>query len=264
MKLLTPLLLGLMIYSPLSWADDDIEDNSFLVEEAYNQEPGIVQFIFNYQGFKKSKDTNFTFTNEIPMGSQTHQFSYTLPYNHLDATSLNGLGDVMLNYRYQLLTSETLAMAPRVSLILPTGDYKKGLGTGSSGLQFNHTLSAKINSKLVNHWNIGFTYTPSYKEPTADTTDSTLSYNFATSFVYLYSKTLNFMVEFVGNQNETLSAPKTKTIANTFFIAPGIRYAINCKSGMQIVPGIGAPIGLGPSERESAYFLYLSIEDKLW
>lgn len=264
MKKCNFLLIALLLLSHHAWSGDDIEDNSFLVEEAYNQEPGVVQFIFNYQVFKKSKDSNFLFTNEMPMGSQTHQFSYSLPYNRLDATGDKGLGDIQLNYRYQLLADEKLAMAPRLTLILPTGDYKKGLGTGSAGLQFNHTLSAQINSSLMNHWNVGFTYTPSYKEASADATDSTTSFNFATSFVYLHSKTLNFMAEFVGNQNEVLTSPGVKTTTNTFFIVPGFRYAINFPSGMQIVPGIGAPIGLGPSERESSVFLYLSIEDKLW
>ena len=256
--------LGLVILSAINArANDDIEDNSFLVEEAYNQEPGVVQFIFNYQSFKKSKDTNFSFTTEMPIGTQDHQFSFTAPYNSIDSTSVKGMGDLALNYRYQLLANEQIAMAPRISLLLPTGDYKKSLGTGSVGLQFNHTLSAKINSKLMSHWNIGFTYTPSYKEPTG-ATENTTGFNYGTSLVYLYSKTLNFMAEFVGNLNEKLTDPNTKTTENTFYFIPGVRYAINCESGMQIVPGIGAPIGFGPSERESAVFLYLSIENKLW
>lgn len=255
--------VALLSLSTLVWAADDIEDNSFLVEEAYNQEPGVVQFIFNYQAFKKSKDTNFSFTNEMPIGSQSHQFSYTVPYNSIDSTKVKGLGDILLNYRYQLLSNENIAMAPRVSLILPTGDYKKSLGAGSVGLQFNHTLSAKINSCLMNHWNMGFTYIPSYKEPSGET-DSTTSFNYGTSFIYLYSKTFNLMAEFVGNLNEKLSSPGVKTAENTFYFVPGFRYAINLQSGMQIVPGLGAPIGLGPSERESALFVYLSIENKLW
>ncbi len=256
-------VFALFSISTFVWAAEDIEDNSFLVEEAYNQEPGVVQFIFNFQAFKKSKDTGFSFTNEIPMGSQTHQLSYTLPYNTIDSTGVKGLGDVALHYRYQLVSNENVAMAPRISLVLPTGDYKKSLGTGSAGLQFNHTLSTKISSTLMNHWNVGFTYTPSYKEPTGET-DSTTSFNYGTSFIYLCSKTFNFMAEFVGSLNEKLSSPGVKTTENTFYFVPGFRYAVNLDSGMQIVPGLGAPIGLGPSERESVVFVYLSIEDKLW
>jgi hypothetical protein len=46
----------------------------------------------------------------------------------------------------------------------------------------------------------------------------------------------------------------------SFFFAPGIRGAINLASGMQIVPGIAIPIGLGPSSGDRALFVYLSVE----
>lgn len=47
-----------------------IEDNSFLLEEAYNQEEGVIQYIQSYQYSKKTKNWNYTFTNEIPMPNQ--------------------------------------------------------------------------------------------------------------------------------------------------------------------------------------------------
>jgi hypothetical protein len=56
-----------------------IEDNSFLIEEAYNQEEGVIQYIQAYQYSNRTKNWNYTFTNEIPMPNQTHQFSYTVP-----------------------------------------------------------------------------------------------------------------------------------------------------------------------------------------
>jgi len=39
-----------------------------------------------------------------------------------------------------------------------------------------------------------------------------------------------------------------------------VRGAFNFASGLQIAPGIGAPIGLGPSRGEHALFVYLSVE----
>jgi hypothetical protein len=44
-----------------------IEDNSFLVEEAYNQEFGVVQHIQNFQRYWNSKDWIYTFTQEWPV-----------------------------------------------------------------------------------------------------------------------------------------------------------------------------------------------------
>jgi len=41
---------------------------------------------------------------------------------------------------------------------------------------------------------------------------------------------------------------------------PGIRWAYNFKNGLQIVPGIALPFGVGPSKGEKGIFLYLSLE----
>jgi hypothetical protein len=47
---------------------------------------------------------------------------------------------------------------------------------------------------------------------------------------------------------------------DALFINPGVRFALNCESGLQVVPGIGVPIGTGPSAGEYGVFLYLSFE----
>src|SRR2546430_787614 len=83
-----------------------IQDNSFLVEEAYNQEPGVVQHIFNlpilFTGHEK--DISLSFTQEWPIFSQTHQFSYTIPYSFVGNGGWeNGLADIRLNYRFQVV-----------------------------------------------------------------------------------------------------------------------------------------------------------------
>ena len=58
-----------------------IEDNSFLLEEAYNQETSVVQFIQNcYFGKINMPDWSYGFTNEIPMNGAKHQFSYSINY----------------------------------------------------------------------------------------------------------------------------------------------------------------------------------------
>ena len=79
---------------------EGIQDNSFLIEEAYNQGPGVVQHILNvlhgasrHTG-AKNDDLSFVFTQEWPAFSQTHQLSYTVPYTFLDegGRSDSGLG----------------------------------------------------------------------------------------------------------------------------------------------------------------------------
>src|SRR6266496_4869235 len=103
-----------------------IQDNSFLVEEAYNQERGVVQHISTFSRMWNSKDRIYSFTQEWPgPRNWRHQFSYTLVGMHAGgfAGTGAGMGDAIFNYRYQLIGSgETrFAFSPRVSLLLPTG-----------------------------------------------------------------------------------------------------------------------------------------------
>ncbi|RQW77072.1 MAG: transporter, partial [Geobacter sp.] len=116
----------------------EIQDNSFLIEEAYNQEDGVIQHIQAFQYFK-GDNWQYTFTQEWPVPGQTHQLSYTIPAERIkvDGQDDAGIGDVALNYRYQAVLKDGIAFAPRLSLILPTGDRKKGLGTGTVGYQVN-------------------------------------------------------------------------------------------------------------------------------
>jgi hypothetical protein len=47
-------------------------------------------------------------------------------------------------------------------------------------------------------------------------------------------------------------------------LSPGFRWALNFKSGLQIVPGVAVPVGLGPSAGQRGVFLYLSFEHPLF
>src|SRR4030095_9083925 len=57
-----------------------IQDNSFLIEEAYHQEPGVVQHILKIpiNFINGSREITPSFTQEWPIFTQTHQFSYTI------------------------------------------------------------------------------------------------------------------------------------------------------------------------------------------
>jgi len=241
-----------------------IQDNSFLIEEAYNQEAGVVQHIQTFQYLKKSKSWLYTFTQEWPVPKQEHQLSYTIPVAHIhEDGSTTGLGDILINYRYQLVMKEALAVSPRLSLILPTGSYKKGLGTGAVGYQVNVPVSIELSDKFVTHWNAGATYTPHAKEP-GDARADTLGYNLGASIIWLTSEDFNVMTEMVWNSNQVVNPDGTKSREKSFFLNPGVRYAINFPSGLQIVPGISFPIGLGPSKKEYGMLLYLSFEHKMF
>jgi hypothetical protein len=138
----------------------EIQDNSFLVEEAFNQEKGIYQ---NILGFIRTRgEWQLAFTQEWPVGGQANQFSFTLPFGGYGAA--NGLGDVMVNYRYQatMETDARPAFSPRISLILPTGGPDRGYDT--LGYQVNLPLS-KQRRDWYFHLNAGMTAYPGVPGP---------------------------------------------------------------------------------------------------
>lgn len=265
------LLVGLIFGANMVLAEEakkaeevkKIQDNSFLLEEAYNQEDGVVQHIQVFKYFKKSKEWEYRFTEEIPVPKQAHQFSFEIPVTHLHEADKTGLSDMQLNYRYQAIFQDKIALAPRLSLILPTGDYKKGLGSGTVGYQVNIPLSVELTDKFVTHWNMGGTFTPRAKGAAGERAN-VRSTNYGASLIYLMNENFNLMLEAVGTSTDTAIIDGEKTTENTLFINPGVRFAINFKSGLQIVPGLSVPIGIGPSEGEYGGLLYLSFEHPLF
>jgi hypothetical protein len=240
----------------------DIQDNSFLVEEAYNQEYGVVQHISNFQRNWPNGDWFYSFTQEWPVDpSPRNQLSYTIPVVNPGGGGDTGIGDVLLNYRFQFVGSgdTRVAFAPRASLVLPTGDWRRGQGAGATGVQFMLPLSTVISKKLVMHWNAGATILPGARDPLGDHADVHV-YNFGQSTVWLVTHHFNVMLESIFQRGEVVTGPAATQWQSVALLSPGIRWAWNLRNGLQIVPGIAAPIGVGPSEGQHGVFLYLSFE----
>ena len=213
-----------------------IADNSFLIEEAYNQERGVVQHISAWQRDLRSRAWAFTFTQEWPVATQTHQLSYTIPMLRTARPSSTGFGDAALNYRYQLRADARVAIAPRLSLVVPTGSVARGLGTGHVGAQLNLPVSVMQGPGFVSHWNAGVSAVP-----------RVTTYNLGASVIWLLDPAFNAMLEVVWTDQ---TAGTHDIVVN-----PGIRWAHNFASGLQIVPGLAFPDGRGA-------FFYLSFEHR--
>jgi hypothetical protein len=242
-----------------SSSEPGIQDNSFLVEEAYNQEAGVVQHISTFQGRRGSSDFDFAFTQEWPFRTIRHQLSYDIPITR--AGSRAGLGDISINYRYQLIGdgSATLAVAPRVSLILPTGDWENGHGNGGAGAEVNLPVSYVISNALAAHFNVGAWGIPSARNVLGDRA-GILEWSAAQSTIVTSSSMIQPMLEVVYTRGTEVAADDRTDKTESFVIAPGARAALNFKSGLQIVPGFSIPIGVGPSRGDRGFFLYLSFE----
>jgi hypothetical protein len=254
---------------------DVIEDNSFLIEEAYNQEAGVVQHIstFYYNNDSRQPGWSFSFTQEWPVFSQDHQFSYTVPsYHYIDGTNhVYGVGDVLLNYRYQaLMESDTLpAFAPRFSLILPSGNVRRGTGNGAVGYQWNLPFSKKLGSLFAMHLNLGLTYQPNVRAVL--NTDqlspkrSLVSYNVGVSGIYALFPRVHLMLEWVGNGEDNINGSGRTVLVFAPVISPGIRAAVVNEDKLQVVVGAAVPIGLNrQGNNNQGAFLYLSIEHDLF
>jgi len=237
-----------------------IQDNSFLVEEAYNQGRGIVQHVSTFSRANGSGGWDYTFTQEWPVRSQRHQLSYTVPLSRVDgATRETGLGDIALHYRYQAGRMEGVptAFAPRLSLLLPTGASHRSLGTGSAGVQVNLPLSVELPASLVAHSNIGATVIPRAADALGNRAN-VRSLSLGQSVIWLVHPKVNLMLEGAWTRTEAGSDPSART--TEFLLSPGIRGAIDFASGLQVVPGVAFPIGVGASRGERSIFLYLSLE----
>jgi hypothetical protein len=236
-----------------------IQDNSFLIEEAYNQEPGVIQHI---NTFARSRDGGwvYSFTEEWPVLGQRNQASFT--FTALKPESLSsGIGDLALNYRLQAVGSgdTRVALAPRLSVIVPTGDAGGQLGSGSVGVQVNVPLSAVLLADaLVTHVNVGGTYFPEARVAPSQHASST-TFAGGGSLIWLTHPKFNVMLEALYT-NTAISLAEGTDHVETLTLNPGIRGAVDFSSGLQIVPGIAFPIGVGPSSGERAVFFYLSFE----
>ena len=239
-----------------------IEDNSFFIEEAFNQDVRVVQHILT--GYYQPNQKAFvgTFTQEWPLGGQRHQLSYMIPYQRLDG-GMNGLGDLLLNYRYQLWDDTDWSwIAPRLSLIIPTGSVTKGLGNGVLGAQMVIPMSKRWSDGFIMHFNLGTTVLPRAKGVDASGREvrGTLVSPFAgVSGIWLASEKVNLFCEALYTRAAGFNDAGAVVATSNMIVSPSVRYALNLEN-LQIVPGVAFPIIISAGDTHFGIFLYLSFE----
>lgn len=263
--------------SYLSYGQPDIEDNSMLIEEAFNQEAGVIQHISNF--IVDHGDYTYAYTQEIPLADVKHQLSIGLSYASFHKPEgyelynsnylTKGLGDLFINYRPMLRGKNDWALViPRFTLIIPTGNARYGLGSGGWGGQFNLAVTKRLNSKITTHYNAGYTLikkadyysyatdgTPALKfqrnVPTA---------NIGASVIWLVHPKFNLMTEYVSSFGNAINDEGNLDTDNVTIVNPGFRFAVNVGK-CQVVPGFGMPLNFSNGQfTGSGGFFYLSIE----
>jgi hypothetical protein len=265
-------LLPLLLALPRAARSDDpqdamvsaAQDNSFLLQEAYNQEAGVVQSIATVALLtygSRERDWEFGLSQEWPLFSSDHQLSFFLPIEVVagpGAESASGLGDLALGYRYQLLhEGERLpAFAPYLGLSLPTGDSHHGLGNGEPGYQLVLPFSKALADRLAVHANAGVSVVPDAQDADLD------DYSGGASAVVAASAEWNLLLEWTLASVQTVDDGRSdRDLVSQ--LSPGTRYALDLAGG-QLVLGLAAPIGLTGESPDWGAFFYLSFERRFW
>ena len=228
----------------------EIADNSLLVEEAFNQEAGVFQNIFLFQKGRSSGPWSVEFTQEWPVVSQLHQFSYTVPFDF----DSGRLGDIMLNYRLQARMEDESgpAFSPRLSVVLPTGEDE----SLDYGLQGNLPLSKQFGDLYV-HGNAGATYT---RNELFSQNVNLLSSHLSGSLIWRMLPMVHPLVEVVSKWDQGFKcATCGKERENGVVISPGFRAARNL-GDHQLVLGAAVPFTASGVETDARVLVYLSYE----
>lgn len=240
-----------------------IRDNLFLLEEAYNQEPGVIQHIQSTTWNPGSRAWVYSFTEEWPVPGDRHQLSVTIPVSGFFGPGGSAVGDVLVNYRLQAIGAGgagRLAMAPRLSLALPTAPRGPGADT-ALGAQFNLPVSIELGERFVVHLNGGFGLA---RRAPAGIRRTSLDTTAGAALVWHARPTVNGVLEVVHATAEDFDAAGRRRRDAGMIVNPGVRFALDFPSGLQVVPGISLPIQFPRGDGRFGLLAYLSLEHPLW
>jgi hypothetical protein len=237
-----------------------ITDNSFFVEEAFNQEAGIFQNIVVFER-AGSRRWGTSFVQEWPVPSMRHQLAYSLSFSR-DGSDPR-FSDVSLDYRLQVWTGEDSrpAFSPRASLLVNRDDGTTALDESGVGVEFNLPFS-KEHGPLFLHWNAGLSWMPSASTTagSAAASDVSLAAPFAAASAILAVQPMfNLMLEGRVDWEQFVTGPGTTDRASVFTISPGVRGGWNL-GDTQIVVGLAAPVVRSEDETDAGVLLYFSYE----
>lgn len=211
-----------------------VEDNNFLAESGRNRDDAVLQYTTFFLAGRKA--AAYELTQEWAASSAKHQLGYTIPLYSDGAT---GLGDATLSYRYQLVgdAASRVAIAPRVSLILPTRSTH--FGEASIGVQVNVPLSATLTRRLSLHTNAGATWFRERGEK---------EINLAQSVAFELSSRVSLSID---------GAYTRGSGAQLLVVRPGVQFALDGPGPTRIVPGVAMPLGT------NSVLLYVGVEHAL-
>lgn len=239
-----------------------LQSNDFLVETPYLQEEGELEHSFSFSRTNRRR-WSMVFTEELPLGSEKHQLSISVPSQLVGngAEKYKGLGDVEIEYNYGLFGGNTsrVTVSPGFGLSLPTGSARKELGAGGIGFSFKVPVGVMLTKRFASNSSFEVSYTKSARNDEGARANL-FGYEIGQSFVWFARPKLNFLLEAVWEREQEVVGPGLKESEREFLISPGVRWAYAFKNGLIISPGVAVPVGVGPSRGEKGIFFYLSFE----
>lgn len=240
-----------------------IEDNSFLLEEAFNQKKEEYQFIQKYYT-STSGYVEYLLEIEAPLSDdETHQISLDISRIRPEEIPASSFSDLNLNYRYQALNRNGMILTEKIGLVLATGKVENETSNGAMGAQLMQVATFKFSERFMNHWNLGTTIFP--EAETAAGEKTILEFTGGTSLINNYSDNLNFLLEAVLQTFESYDEDKNVNNELRFYLNPGLRFALDFDfKRTQVVPGVSFPVQYSDGEVRPGVFLYLSVESTLY
>lgn len=257
----------IMIFAGYLFAQDEypesITGNTFLIEDAYNQDARVVQHILKFSFTKPSDENLIFFAQEWPLFSHAHQIGFSFYYAWL----LRGedvvvpIRPLSVNYRYQLVDEDQwAAMAPRISIVLP---LKKDYPYGNIGYQFNVPVSKRVHEKWIAHVNAGVMLQPKV-DVNLPEKKNIYSYHAGAGLYWLLHPKFNITLEWLSEFRDDYVwdddwGGEIKKNYSIHWINPGVRFAFHA-GPVEFVPGFCVPLQVHGKKKPKTAYLSVSME----
>lgn len=221
---------------------ESIEVNGFFVEEAYNQEAGMLQQIVTATAARHG-GWGGDYSQEWPIFSERHQLDLALGVG--EGAGVTGVG---AEYRYLLLGGEdaVFSLAPGIEAAWSREE-------GEWELEAMLPASVRLSETLVANTNVGVSFA-------VDDFDGKPGLTLGEGLVWRPQPRLNLLMEAVWSRGEPLLGEASEGEDESLIVSPGLQYAFSLRDDVRLVPGIAFPVGVGPSDGQRAVMLYLSLE----
>lgn len=242
-----PILFLLALAAPATAQTDDggadpVEVNGFLVEEAYNQEAGMLQQIATFTAVRQG-GWSADVSQEWPIFGERHQLDLAVRVGQ--GEGLTGAG---AEYRYLAAGGEDAVFS-----LSPGVEAAWSREEGEWELEAMLPASVRLTETLVANTNLGVSFA-------MDDFGARPGLTVGEGLVWRASPRLNLLVEAVWSRGEPLLGEEVEGEHRSLVVSPGLQYAFSLGEDVQLVPGFAFPIGAGPSAGRRAVMLYLSLE----